>query len=135
MAHRSSDVSFLMNSGTYSGETYKFTLAEQNGQKMWAVNRVFQPSPSMRKEQLNIGISLKENIPLSGAKELKISSTLQEQLEIVADESTYITMMGLDGVSRDVRVDSTGFTVETIMDEKGRPAEFVAMVKLWSMYK
>ena len=133
---RTSDVSFLMNSGTYSGQTYKFTLAKQNGRKMWNVSRVFEPAPSMYKERIDIGISLREkNVPKGGAKELKLSHTLIEQLVIVGDESTYVTMTGLDGVSRDVRMDSSGFTIEPIVDEKGRPAEYVAQVRLWSMHQ
>ena len=133
---RSSDISFLMNSGTYSGQTYKFTLAEQNGRKMWDVNRVFKPGPSMCKETIEIGVSLGEkNINRGGAKELKLSTTLVDQLEIVAAESTYVTMMGYDGVSRDVRVDSTGIDIQPIVDEKARTTEYVAKMRLWSMHQ
>lgn len=132
---RSNDISFTMNSGDYSGQIYKFTLASQDGGKMWSVNRIFEPAPSMYKEEINIGISLREkNIPLSGAKELKFPSTLIDQLEIVANESTYITMVGLDGVSRDVRIDSSGFSIEPIVNEKNKTSELVAKMKLWSMH-
>lgn len=133
---RATDISFLMNSGTYSGQTYKFTLATQNGQKMWSAQRVFNPAPSMYKEQIDVGILIRgKNINLGGAKELKRPKTLRDQLEIVAKESTYVTMMGFDGVSRDVRVDSTGYDIEPIVNEKSRAPEYVAKMRLWSMHQ
>jgi len=132
---RAHDIVFTMNSGDKVGQKYGFTLARSKGQKMWSAVRLFQPPPNMAKERIDIGIVVREkNIPLSGATELKLSDKLIEQLEIVAKETTPVTLLGFDGIKRDVRVDAGGFNIEPVVDEKGRMPEYVAKMTVWSVY-
>ena len=132
---RSNDIQFTMNSGDYKGQKYGFTLARSNGQKMWRTTRLLKPPPAMSKERIEMGIVVREkNIPLSGATELKLSSKLLKQLEIIAKETTPVTLLGFDGVTRDVRVGIDGFSVENVIDEKSKSPEYVAKMTVWSIF-
>lgn len=51
------DIKFTVNTGTYKGKTYRYTLATVNGKKAWAITPLFSPPPSMIKNKIDIVIS------------------------------------------------------------------------------
>jgi len=131
-----SDVQFITNSGDHKGTKYNFTLAEQNGQKAWQVTRLFQSAPAMAKEKIEMMIAIKEqNIPLSGGVELTQANKILGQLEIIATETTPVTLVGLDRVERLVRVDRSGFSLAPTISEKDREPEYAVSITCWSIYE
>jgi len=130
------DVQFITNSGDHKGTKYNFTLAEQNGQKAWQIERRLQPAPEMAKEKIDMMIAVREqNIPLSGGVELKQANKILGQLEIIAKETTPVTLIGLDNVERLVRIDRSGFTLASVVSEKGRTPEYNVSVTARSVYE
>jgi len=133
---KASDVQFITNSGDHKGTKYNFTLAEQNGQKAWQVTRLFQPAPAMAKEKIELMIAVREqNIPLSGGVELEQANKILDQLEVIAKETTPVTLVGLDNQERLVRVDRGGFSLAPTIFEKGREPEYAVSITCWSIYK
>jgi len=135
MTVRASDVKFTIRSGDRNGETYGFTLADNNGQKGWSCARRFHEPPSMIKEEITLLITAREqNVAMSGATELKIIGKIIESLEIIATETEPIEMVGLDGVKRLVLFDRKGYTVNPVIREIDKEPEYVITVPLWSLY-
>ena len=133
---KSHDIEFVMNSGDHKGTKYKFTLAEQNGQKAWQVTRLFQPAPAMAKEKIEMMLAVRgQNIPLSGGVELKQANKILGQLEVIAKEITPVTLVGLDNVERLVRVDRSGFSLAPTISEQGKEPEYAVSITCWSIYE
>lgn len=134
---KANDVTFKMNSGDRKGDTFGFTLSSsEEGAKDWELMRIFQPAPSMVKERIKLGITARErNIPLSGAEELRRVNTLIDQLVLIAQETTPVTMNGLDGVDRPVRIDRSGITYAPVIVEQGKDPEYKIAVVCWGLYE
>jgi hypothetical protein len=127
------DIIFQINSGDNKGKTYRYTLSMANGKKAWAVSPLFKPAPSMIKERIEMTIDAKDyNVPGSGATELKTVNKILKELSIIADSDASLT--GLDKQTRLVKINQDGFTVESLINEKGRDAEYGVTVRCWGLY-
>ena len=133
---RRNDVEFLVNTGDYQGDVYKFTLATVNGKKAWNRTRLFYPPPSMIKERIDMIIEARElNIPRSGAIELKIVDEILDQLTHMANETEASTLTGLDGQDRKVQIDRNGFNVENVVNETTKEPEYRVNLTCWGLYE
>lgn len=129
------DVEFRLNSGDDKGKVYRFTLAVIDGKKAWARNPVFHPAPSMIKEKIDMVIRASEdNIPRSGARELKAVNKILEQLTAIATETTPPTLTGLDKQSRYILIDEDGFSVNSFAAETKREPEYTVGLTCWGLY-
>ena len=136
MPLKSHDVEFKMKSGDHVGEKYPFTLAKSSNLKMWRVVRLRFPAPKMTKERIEMGIAVRgQDISLSGAVDLVRANEVMDQLDIIAKETTPVTLIGLDNKERDVRVDIGGYSLETVAGEKWKDAEYVVRLTCWSVYE
>ena len=133
---KSHDVEFKIRSGNYNGTAYRFTLAESGGQKRWQAVRLFNPPPSMEKEKIDMMIAISnKNIPISGAVDAKSVSNLFDQLDIIAKETTPVTLIGYDNIERLVRIDKGGYSFEPVISEKGKAPEYAVALTCWSIYE
>ena len=129
------DAEFTINTGDSKGKVYRYTIASQQGVKMWEVTPLFRPAPSMIKERISMVIVAREqNISRSGATELQIVSKIVDELSIIAGE-TDVTLKGLDYKERPVLIDQDGFSVRSIMNELGKDSEYHITVTAWGLYK
>jgi hypothetical protein len=132
---RQYDVEFQVNSGDNKGKKYGFTLATKDGEKQWAITPLFQPAPSIIKEKIVMAlVAQEENIPLSGAKELKAVGKILEQLRSIALETTPSTLMGFDKQKRLVQIDENGYSVSSTVLEPNREPEYVINLSCWTIY-
>lgn len=130
------DISFTINSGDHKGEKYGFTLMGINNRKAWEVTRLSYSPPSMVKEKIKMVLAVREqNIPLSGAVELKQVNKILDQLETIADASKAVTLKGIDNEERPVRVDRSGFSVEPVVYETGKDPEYGVNLIVWGLYE
>ena len=130
------DIKFVMNSGDHQGDEYGFTLATVDGRKAWDAVRIFPQPPSLIKEEIDLVLTAREgNIPLSGARELKIVDRILDQLETISLETDLVTLHGIDGVERSVRVGRNGRRVIPVVHETGKEPEYHISVKCWSLYE
>ena len=133
---RSHDVSFQLNSGDKKGTTYRFTLDDVNRQKAWIVTRIYRPPPSMMRERIEMVISCRQqNIPLSGAVELAQANKILDQLEIISDETTTVTLKGPDNRDREVVVDKGGFNLYPTFSESGKDLEYRVSIVCWRLFE
>ena len=114
------DVEFTVNEGDYKGKVYGYTLATNQGVKMWGVTPQFRPAPSMIKEKIEMVLVAREmNIPQSGAAELKGVTQIIKELSNIAEE-TDVTLKGLDYQERPVLIDRDGFSMTVMANESTR---------------
>ena len=133
---RAQDIKFKINDGPHKGEEYGFTLATVDGKKAWEDIKLFIPPPSLIKEQINIVVTAREgNMPLSGAIELKQVKRIIEQLLIIFDEITPVTMIGFDKQERLVRVDKQGPVMVPVIHEREKDPEYRVSLTCWGLYE
>jgi len=105
MAEQINDVVIVLNSGTYSGEEYGFTLALVDGKKAWECRKIPREPPSMVEEEIEMILTARdEEQPLGAQSELARVNDILTQIQRVADETTASTMVGIDGVTRHVLI-------------------------------
>lgn len=130
------DIEFTLNSGDSKGKKYGFTLATRNGEKQWSVTPKFYPAPSIIHDQIEmVLVAQEENIPLSGARELKQVNKILEQLRDMAVETTPSTLRGFDQDERLVQIDQDGFSIASTVLEPNREPEYVVNLVCWGLYE
>lgn len=129
------DVLFTVNTGDYKGKVYGYTLATNNGVKMWGVTPQFRPPPSMIKEKIEMVLMAREmNIPQSGAVELQGITQIINELSNIAGE-TNVTLKGLDYQERPILIDREGFSIVVVANETTRSSEYRVNVTCWGLFK
>ena len=132
---RTSDISFTMNSGKHEGKTYHFSLAKKDGQKAWSVTRIYNPPPSNIKYKIEMGISASEGrIMANGVQDLTRIGKIIENMHIVAEETTPVTLDGLDGEKYNIIIDVNGIQEGNLTHEAERNPEFILNVLAWGLY-
>lgn len=129
------DVIFTPNSGDQKGEHYGFTLATQQGSKGWVFEKRMLTPPSMVDCKIELTIEAKnENIPLSGGVELATVKEITDALDVLATETEPLDIIGLDGVTRKVRIDRSGYKVVPVIHETNKEPEYQVLVTIWGLY-
>lgn len=129
------DVEFRVNEGDCKGKVYGYTLATNNGVKMWGVTPQFRPAPSMIKEKIEMVIVAREmNIPQSGAVELQGVTQIINELSSIASE-TDVTLKGLDHQERPILIDRDGFSIIVVANELTRSSEYRVNITVWGLFK
>lgn len=130
------DIEFTLNGGPHKGDTYRFTLARVNKPKAWQVTRLYRPAPSMVKERIEMAIACREqNIALSGVTELAQANKILDDLEIISDETTPVTLKGPDNRPREVIMDKGGFALTPTFSESGKEMEYRVNVICWRLFE
>lgn len=131
------DIEFeIEGSGSNAGKKYGFMLAQEDGEKMWNVQRTLSPPPSMMKQQINLVVTAREDeFDASAARQLKRITEILAELEIIMEEDE-VRLAGLDGVEYPVRLDSdNGLKESVFIHEKDREPEYVVSVFAWGLYE
>ena len=133
---RTNDIEFTINSGEYEGKTYGFTLARKDGRKAWKVIRLYYLPPSRIKHKIEMAITAREdNIRAGGAIENERIEQILERMGHVAEETEPVTLLGLDGETYNIRIDSNGLVTDNVIEEKERKPEFQLNVTAWSLWE
>jgi hypothetical protein len=129
------DIVFTINDGVNKGKDYGFTLARAEGRKAWKVTTLFNPPPSMVKQRIEITITAREdNIPLTGVRELKRINEIVDDLNAIFEQTTPVTLVGLDRQTYSVLVDKEGPQLTNILQEKEREPEYQVVLLCWGIY-
>ena len=119
MTEQINDVVFVLNSGTYSGEEYGFTLALVDNKKAWECRKIPREPPSMVEEEIEMILTARdEDIPLGAHTELARAVDILDHIQRVADETTASTLTGIDGVDRGARIRQYSLAVAVHEPEK-----------------
>jgi hypothetical protein len=133
MAEQINDVVFKLNSGTYNGESYGFTLALVDNKKAWECRKIPREPPSMVEEEIEMVLTARdEESPLGAHTELARAADIMEQIQRVADETTASTLTGIDGVDRGVLIRQHALTVE--MHETEKDPEYQIKVACYGLH-
>ena len=129
MAEQINDVVITLNSGTI----YGFSLAEVDGKKAWKCRKVLREPPSMVEEEIEMILTARnEDAPLGAQSELALVGDILTQIQAIADESTDPTMVGIDGVTRGVRI--RDFTVIPVVHETEKDPEYHIEVACYGLH-
>ena len=131
MAEQINDVVITLNSGTYSGATYGFSLAKVDG--AWNCRKIPREEPSMVEEEIELILDAHDDeSPLGAQSELADVQEKLNQIQRVADETTASTMVGIDGVTRHVLIRHHALVVVT--HETEREPEYHIKVACYGLH-